>query len=61
VKHDTVFRNSKDIDLWVTVDSRHVPVLVKSGIVVGSIEISLLQATLPEIKGVSGTGISLIP
>jgi len=55
VKHDTVFRNSEDIDLWVTADSRHVPVLVKSAIVIGSIEISLLQATLPEIKGVSNT------
>ena len=55
VKHDTVFRNSGDIDLWVTADSRHVPVLIKSAIVIGSIEISLLQATLPEIKGVSDT------
>jgi hypothetical protein len=53
VKHDTVFRNSEDIDMWVTADSRHVPVLIKSAIVIGSIEISLLQATLPEIKGVS--------
>jgi hypothetical protein len=53
VKHDTVFRNSGDIDMWVTEDSRHVPVLVKSAIVIGNIEISLLQATLPEIKGVS--------
>ena len=55
VKHDTVFRNSEDIDLWITADSRHVPVLIKSAIVIGSIEISLLQATLPEIKGVSDT------
>ena len=52
VKHDTVFRNSGNIDLWVTADSRHVPVLVKSSILIGSVEISLLQATLPEIKGV---------
>jgi hypothetical protein len=55
VKHDTVFRNSGDIDLWVTADSRHVPVLIKSAIVIGSIEISLLQATLPEINGISDT------
>jgi hypothetical protein len=55
VKHDTVFRNSEDIDLWVTADSRHVPVLIKSAIVIGNIEISLLQATLPEIKGISNT------
>lgn len=53
VKHDTVFRNSEDIDMWVTADSRHVPVLIKSAIVIGNIEISLLQAILPEIKGVS--------
>jgi hypothetical protein len=52
VKHDTVFRNSEDIDMWVTTDPRHVPIFIKSGIVIGSIEISLLQATLPEIKGV---------
>jgi len=52
VKHDTVFRNSEDINLWVTADPRHVPVFIKSGIVIGSIEISLLQATLPEISGV---------
>jgi hypothetical protein len=53
VKHDTVFRNSGNIDLWVTADSRHVPVLIKSAIVIGSIEISLLQATLPVITGLS--------
>jgi hypothetical protein len=53
VKHNTVFRNEEDIDLWITADSRHVPVLVKSGIVVGSIEITLMQATLPQIPGVS--------
>jgi hypothetical protein len=52
VKNDTVFRNERDIDLWVTADSRHVPILIKSGIVVGSIDVTLLQATLPEIKGV---------
>jgi hypothetical protein len=53
VKHDTVFRNSKDIDLWVTADCRHVPIMIKSGIIIGNIEVSLLQAILPEIKGVS--------
>ena len=58
VKHDTVFRNSEDIDLWVTADSRHVPVFIKSGIVIGSIEISLIQAILPEMKGVPTSIIS---
>jgi hypothetical protein len=33
---------------------RHVQV-IKSAIVIGSIEISLLQATLPEINGISDT------
>ncbi len=58
VKHDTVFRNSEDIDLWVTADSRHVPVFIKSGIVIGSIEISLIQAILPEMPGVPTSIIS---
>ncbi len=52
VKHNTVFRNEEDIDLWITADARHVPVLVKSGIVIGSIKITLMQATLPQIPGV---------
>ncbi len=51
VKYETVFRNEEDIDLWVTADVRHIPVLIRSGIVIGSIEISLLQAALPERVG----------
>ncbi len=53
VKHNTVFRNEEDINLWITTDPRHVPVLIKSGIVIGSIEVTLMQATLPQIAGVS--------
>lgn len=51
VKHDTVFRNKEDIDLWVTADQRHIPVLIKSGIVIGSIEVTLLNATVPQVPG----------
>jgi LysM repeat protein len=58
VKQGTVFRNSEDINMWVTADSRHVPVFIKSGIVIGSIEISLIQAILPEMTGVPASIIS---
>lgn len=51
VKHDTVFRNKEDIDLWVTADQRHIPILIKSGIVIGSIEVTLLNASVPQVPG----------
>ncbi len=51
VKSGTVFRNKEDIVIWVTDDARHIPVKVESAIVVGSISIDLLDATLPELKG----------
>ncbi|HJT25128.1 MAG TPA: DUF3108 domain-containing protein, partial [bacterium] len=54
VKYGTVFRNKEDIDIWLTADDRHIPVLIKSGIVIGSIEVSLLDATVPEINGDGG-------
>jgi hypothetical protein len=49
IKEGTVFRNNEDIDLWVTTDSRHIPVKIKSGIVIGSIDVDLLDATLPPL------------
>ena len=49
VKYETVFRNKEDIELWVTADPRHIPVLIKSAIVVGNISIALLDATLPQM------------
>jgi hypothetical protein len=52
IKYETVFRNKRDIDLWVTADSRHIPVLVRSAILIGSVEVSLLDVVIPEIKGV---------
>jgi Protein of unknown function (DUF3108) len=54
VKYGTVFRNKEDIDLWITANERHIPVLIKSAIVVGSVEISLLDAAVPDIKGDGG-------
>ncbi|HET9869385.1 MAG TPA: DUF3108 domain-containing protein, partial [bacterium] len=54
VKYDTVFRNKEDIVLWVTDDARHLPVKVESAIVIGTISIDLLDATLPEINGKPG-------
>jgi hypothetical protein len=53
IKYDTVFRNKRDIELWVTADQRRIPVLAKSAIVIGSVEISLLDIVIPEIQGVS--------
>ncbi len=58
VKYGTVFRNKEDIDLWITADDRHIPVLIKSGIVIGSIEVSLLDATVPDINGDGGKLVS---
>lgn len=49
VKYETVFRNKEDIDLWVTADDRHIPVRVKSAIIIGSLDIVLLEATLPDM------------
>jgi hypothetical protein len=49
VKEDTVFRNKGEIDLWVTTDQRRMPVKVESGIVIGSIDIDLVDATLPSL------------
>jgi len=54
VKYGTVFRNKEDIDLWVTADSRHLPVLIKSAIVIGNIQVSLMGATVPDINGDGG-------
>lgn len=49
VKYDNVFQNKGEIDLWVTDDARKVPVLIKTKIVVGSIDIELIEARLPRM------------
>jgi hypothetical protein len=54
VKYGTVFRNKEDINLWITADDRHIPILIKSAIVIGNIEVSLLDATVPDINGDGG-------
>jgi len=54
VKYGTVFRNKEDIDLWITADERHIPILIKSAIVIGNIEVSLLDAVVPDINGDGG-------
>ncbi|HVZ80352.1 MAG TPA: DUF3108 domain-containing protein [bacterium] len=54
VKYGTVFRNKEDIDLWVTADDRHIPVRIKSAIVIGSIDVSLLDAVVPDMSGDGG-------
>ncbi len=50
IQQGTVFRNNEDIDLWVTDDDKHIPVKIKSGIVIGSIDVDLLDATIPTMK-----------
>ena len=60
VKYGTVFRNKEDIDLWVTADSRHIPVLIKSAIVIGNIQVSLMAVTVPDINGDGGKIVSRI-
>ena len=47
VKEDTIFRNNEDIDLWVSADERHFPVKIQSGIVIGSIDVDLVDASFP--------------
>ena len=50
VRYATVFRNTDDIDIWLTDDQRHLPVLVRSKIFIGSVEASLTDASLPKLK-----------
>jgi hypothetical protein len=50
VKEDTIFRNSEDIDLWVSADARHFPVKIRSGIVIGNIDVDLVDASFPPMN-----------
>ncbi len=50
VRYATVFRNTDDIDIWLTDDERHMPVLVRSKIFIGNVEAVLVDATLPKSK-----------
>ncbi len=51
VRYATVFRNTDDIDIWLTDDERHLPVLVRSKIFIGSVEAALISANLPKFEG----------
>jgi hypothetical protein len=47
VKYDNVFRNKGTIDLWITDNAYHIPVLIQSHIAIGSIDVELIAARLP--------------
>ena len=49
IREETIFRNKGDIDIWVTADERHIPVKAQSGIVIGHVDVDLLDANLPPI------------
>ena len=50
VRYATIFRNTDDIDIWLTDDERRIPILVRSAIFIGHVEATLLEATLPKMK-----------
>ncbi len=50
VKYDNVFQNKGDVLLWVTDDERHLPVLIRSKILVGNIDVELIEARLPKLQ-----------
>lgn len=49
VKYDNVFQNKGDVLLWVTDDERKLPVLIRSKILVGNIDVELIEARLPKL------------
>jgi LysM repeat protein len=51
VKYDNVFQNKGDILLWVTTDNRRMPVKIQSKILIGNVNIELIQADLPRLDG----------
>ncbi len=51
IQQGTVFRNNEEMDIWITADERHMPVKIQSGIVIGSIDVDLLDANLPKLTG----------
>jgi LysM repeat protein len=51
VKYDNVFQNKGEVLLWVTADARHLPVKIQSKIIIGAINIELIQADLPLLGG----------
>jgi hypothetical protein len=51
VKYDNVFQNKGEILLWVTADARHMPVKIQTKILIGNVDIELIQADLPLLGG----------
>ncbi len=50
VRYATVFRNTDDINIWLTDDQRHLPILVTSKIFIGNVEATLIDVSLPKVK-----------
>jgi cellobiose-specific phosphotransferase system component IIB len=50
VKYDNVFQNKGDILMWVTADSRRIPIKIQSKILIGSVNLELIQADLPRLN-----------
>ncbi|MCX7699046.1 MAG: DUF3108 domain-containing protein [Candidatus Goldbacteria bacterium] len=48
LKYEGIFRQKGDVDIWLTKDKYKMPVLVKSKIIIGSIDAVLQEATIVE-------------
>jgi hypothetical protein len=46
LKYEGIFRQKGDVDIWMTKDENKIPVLVKSKIVIGTIDAVLQEATV---------------
>lgn len=51
-----VFSQPYPMDVWITNDQNHIPVLIKSGVIIGSVKLELI-----EYKGLASPLTSLIP
>jgi ribosomal protein S17E len=47
---ETIFKQEGEVTIWCTTDERHVPVLMKSKVFVGSINATLIDAVIPKRK-----------
>lgn len=50
LKYEGIFRQKGDVDIWLTKDKYKMPVLVKSKIIIGTIDAVLQEATIVEPK-----------
>jgi hypothetical protein len=53
LKFEGIFRRKGELHVWVTRDPRHIPVLMKSKVRIGSINAELVRFTVGEAAGVS--------